>query len=329
MRAMVMAAGKGTRLSPLTDVLPKPAIPVANEPVMGHLLRLLASQGINDVVSNISYKADWMRRIFGDGTAYGVRLTWSEETELLGTAGGVKRVEAFLRADDGPFLVLSGDGLHAADLPALVRAHTQAGAVATLGLTRVADPSEYGVAILDDEGLITSFQEKPPLGEELSDLANTGIYVFDQRVLDLIPAETFHDFGSDVFPALLAAGERVLGVPLDGYWNDIGGLEAYRDTNLAVMDGRVPAMLPEHDGRFSEDVLVHPSATIGDDVVITGPSVVGPDVVIEAGARISRSVLLPGARVDGDALLAAATYGSSAGLAAWAEALAEPRASAV
>ena len=131
-----MAAGKGTRLAPLTDVLPKPAIPVANEPVMGHLLRLLASQGFRRVACNIAYKADIMREVFGDGTAYGVELAWSEEPEPLGTAGGLRNAQPLL-AEGEPVVVLSGDGLHAADIGALVRRHTESGAFATLGLSAV------------------------------------------------------------------------------------------------------------------------------------------------------------------------------------------------
>src|SRR5262249_273382 len=145
--------------------------------------------------------------------------------------------------------VLSGDGLHDVDLAALVARHRAAGALATIALTRVAQPDQYGVAILDDDGWVTSFQEKPPPGSELSDLANTGIYVFDPAVFDMLPpAGTFYDFGDDLFPRLVAEAEqtgtpRLLGVRVDGYWNDVGGLEAFRDGNLALLDGRLDILV--------------------------------------------------------------------------------------
>jgi len=321
----LMAAGKGTRLAPLTDVLPKPAIPVANEPVMGHLLRLLARQGFRRVVSNIAYKADVMKSVFGDGSAWGVDLVWSEEPEPLGTAGGLRYAEASLRRDrpEAPTLILSGDGLHDVDLVALVRAHESAGAVATLALTPVEDASEYGVVIQDGRGLVTGFQEKPAPGTEQSKLANTGIYVFDARIFDLIPARgEFHDFGEDVFPRLLAEGLPVLGVPLPGYWNDIGGLEALREGNFAAIDGRVDTGSELLDAVSQPGVVVHPSAHVSSEAVLIAPVVVGADAVIEGGARISRSVILPGARVPAGSLLAAGTFGSQDGLLAWSRSLA-------
>lgn len=327
MRAMVMAAGRGTRLAPLTDVLPKPALPVGNEPVMGRLLRRLAAQGFREVVVNISYKADDMRRIFGDGSAFGVAITWSHEVELLGTAGGVKNAESFLRRDDDqPVVVLSGDGLHDADVVELMRRHTAAGAFATLGLTRVSDPSEYGVAILDEHGLITAFQEKPSRADALSDLANTGIYVLDPTVFDLIPDGAFHDFGNDVFPRLQREGRPMLGVELEGYWNDIGGLEAYRDSNLAVVDGRLDAgdgSAASDEDAASAGVLVHPTADVHAQASLVAPVVIGAGAVVEQGARVARSVVLPGARVAAGTMLAAATVGDVEGLAAWASSLAE------
>lgn len=315
MRAMVMAAGRGTRLAPFTDALPKPALPVANEPVMGHLLRLLARHGIRDVVANIHYRADDMRRVFGDGTAFGVNLAWSYEHELLGTAGGVKNVAGFLLEHGDTCIVLSGDGLHDVDLNRLVAQHHEAQAWATIALSPVSDPSEYGVAILDDDGFIVAFQEKPSRDEARSNLCNTGIYVFGRELLDRIPAGEFHDFGNDVFPALMRdGGRRVLGVPVEGYWNDIGGLEAYRDGNLAAVDGRMPLAGGDEAGG---EQLVHPTARVAADATLIGPCVVGAGACVGAGAQVSHSVLLPGASIEAGALVGASTIGSADGLARW------------
>jgi len=161
MRAFIMAAGRGTRLAPLTDVVPKPLIPIANEPAIVGLLRTCARHGIRDVVINVSYMGDQLINAVGDGSSLGVRVVWSQEDEPLGTAGGMKNAEALLRDGDEPVLVLSGDGLHDIDLSAAAAAHRAAGVMATIVLCPVDDPQEYGVAVRDEGGFITSFQEKP------------------------------------------------------------------------------------------------------------------------------------------------------------------------
>jgi NDP-sugar pyrophosphorylase family protein len=305
MRAFVMAAGKGTRLRPLTDVLPKPSLPVANEPVLGRLLRDLAQHGIREIAANASYKADLLQAVIGDGTAYGVNLEWSVETELLGTAGGVKKMDAFLREGDDIFIVLSGDGLHDIDITAAVRAHRDKGALATIVLSRVDDPSEYGVAVLDARGFITGFQEKPAREDALSDLCNTGVYIFNTSVLDRIPAGEFYDFGDNLLPELVGEGAQVLGVVHDGVWNDIGGLDAYRESNLYLA--------------AEAGLIVHGAATVHPSAELTAPVVIGAGATVGANARIASSVILPGAAVPEGAVLAAAVFGSTDGLLEWAD----------
>lgn len=332
MRAFVMAAGRGTRLAPLTDILPKPTLPVGNEPVMGHLLRLLARNGVRHVTSNIAYLADRMEAVFGDGTPWGVELTWSREPELLGTAGGMRFAEGTLLDGDEPVLVLSGDGLHDVDIAALVARHRDAGALATIALTHVDQADQYGVAVVDEDGWIGGFQEKPAPGTELSNLANTGIYVFSREVFDLLPpAGKFHDFGDDLFPELvrLAAGDgrqRLLGVAVDGYWNDIGGLEAFRQGSLALLDGQLDILVrhEQDGGSWGDQVLVHHTARIDANVTFVGPCIVGPHASIGHDAHIAHSVVLPGARVPEGALVVAATFGDVDGLRRWADELAAP-----
>jgi NDP-sugar pyrophosphorylase family protein len=313
-----MAAGKGTRLAPLTDVLPKPAVPVANEPVMGRMLRLLARQGFRQITCNISYKADIMRAVFGDGTAWGVDIVWSEESEPLGTAGGLRNAERHVRNGDEPILILSGDGLHDANLAALVAAHRERGARVTMGLTRVLDASQYGVAVQSDDGWITGFQEKPAPGTEVSRLANTGIYVLDPSVLDdMPPAGEFYDFGSDLFPRMVAAGDRVLGVELPGFWDDVGSLEELLAGTFAVLDGRV-SDLP--NGEVADGgILIHPDAKVDSTVMLHAPCVIGPGATVGAGAALSSAVVLPGAIIEPGTMVAAGIVGAPEGLKAWAE----------
>lgn len=314
-----MAAGRGERLRPFTDVVPKPALPVANEPVMGYALRLLAAHGIRDVVANAWWKADILQRVFGDGSAYGVNLVWSMEDEPLGTAGGVKHAEAHLRDGAEPVLILSGDGLHAADLSALIRAHRESGALVTLGLIEVTEPSEYGVTVLDGAGWVTAFQEKPAPGTELSRLANTGIYVLDPSIFDRLPTDgEFYDFGSQLFPELMGVEKAMYGFQLDTYWNDIGGAEAWVDATLALVQGRIqlPGLEQPEDGK-----LIHPTARVSPDAHIVGPCVIGASCTVEAGASVVRAVVMPGTTMQSGDVAAGGLVGSLAGLDSWAQSI--------
>lgn len=324
--AFVMAAGKGTRLGPWTTVVPKPALPVVNEPALGFLLRLAARHGIRDVVANASWLADVMTGIFGDGSAHGVVLSWSIEDAPLGTVGGVIAAQDRLRDGDEPILVLSGDGLHDVDLGAVERAHRASGALATLALLPVADPSEYGVAVLDGGGRITGFQEKPARGTELSRLANTGIYVLQPEVLDLCAGWGLTDFGSELFPRMLQERLHLHGHELSStYWNDIGDLDEWRATNTAVLDGLVdvgPGVWREA-GEDGDRILVHPTARIGNRVELTGPCVIGAGAQIGDGARLRSAMVLPYAEVPRDLVVASGTVGSLTGLERWARELAE------
>lgn len=317
-----MAAGRGTRLAPLTDVVPKPALPIVGEPVMGRLLRLLARHGVQDVVANSSYLADVLESIIGDGSAHGVRLTWSREREPLGTAGGVRAAEPLLRDGDEPVLILSADGLHELDLSRLVAAHRSSGALVTMALTRVDDPSQYGVVVTDSDGWVTQFQEKPARDQVLSDCANTGIYVVSSEAFDeMPPAGEFYDFGNELLPKLVERRARVLGVEMSGYWNDIGGHHAFREASFALLDGRLGSLDDAAEQLHGDQVYVHPTAVVGADVGITGPAVIEAGARIDAGARIARSVVLPGAHVPADTMLAGATFGSTTGLQSWARSL--------
>ncbi len=225
MKALVLAAGQGTRLRPLTLHQPKAMLPIGGKPLIGHIVALLRRHGVTDIAVNLHHCPDAIRDYLGDGRSFGVRIVYSHESELLGTAGAAKRLEGFL---DETFFVYYGDVLTTANLTALAEFHRAKGAWATVGVHRVSDPWTKGVIEWDEaSGRIERFVEKPPRGQEPSDLANAGIYVMEPRVLSYIPADRFCDFGYDVFPALLAEDAPVYAYPLQDYLMDIGSMEKY------------------------------------------------------------------------------------------------------
>jgi NDP-sugar pyrophosphorylase family protein len=299
-RAMILAGGLSTRLYPLTKTVPKPLVPVAGEPISGNVMRWLASFGLRDVAINVFYHADAVRAAFGDGSAFGVDLTYLDERELTGSAGALKQLESRF---DRTFVVVGCDVLTDADLASLIRFHHERGALATIGLIEADEVDQYGVVVLDDDGRITGFQEKPAPGTELSHLVNTGIYVFEPEIFERIPADTFYDFGKQVFPELLADGLPFYGMTLTGaYWRDIGTPSEYRRANVDVLEGRVRLVSGRSNGvppdatvgagvTIDGDVRIGAYAVIGDHARIVGPTVIGNDARIGADAVIERSIL--------------------------------------
>lgn len=305
---MVLGAGIGSRLDPLTRSLPKPAVPVVGKPVIGHILDHLKHYGITEIMINVQYLGDKLRATIGDGSAYGVKVSYSVEEELWGDAGGVKRCEAFFRdSDDETFMVVGGDDLSDMDFGAIIAEHRAKDATATIGAKRVEDPSQFGIAVTDENGFITRFQEKPAPGTAFSNLANTGVYLFKKKVLDTIPAATFYGFGKDVLPALLAAGEPMLAVPTDAYWEDVGNLTIYRKAQRDCLDGTVKVVFPEGQ-RVAENCFVCAGAQV--DGTISDYTVVGKGAVIEAGAVVKNSVLWDGAVVTAGTYLENCVVGS-------------------
>jgi mannose-1-phosphate guanylyltransferase len=305
-RAMILAGGMSTRLYPLTKEVPKPLVPVAGEPISGHVMRWLASHGFTEIAINVFYLAEKVEAAFGDGSWYGVDLHYLREPRLTGSAGGLKQMEGWF---DDTFVVVGCDDLTDADLGALVRFHRERGALATIGLIEADEVDQYGVVILDDDGRIREFQEKPPKGTERSKLVNTGIYVFEPEIFERIPAETFYDFGKQVFPELLADGLPFFGMTLAGaYWRDIGTPDEYRRANEDVLTGRV--RIPgaratgvaetadvSDDARLEGPVRVGDSARIESGARITGPSIVGDDVVVGEDAVLERTIVWDGATI--------------------------------
>ncbi len=231
-----MAGGEGTRLRPLTSNQPKPMLPMANIPMMEHVVNLLRQHGFEDIVVTVAFMANAIRTYFGDGSEFGVRMVYATESTPLGTAGSVRNARDEL---DERFLVISGDVLTDIDLTQVVDFHDQRGGLATLALKAVDNPLEFGIVITDEDGSIERFLEKPTWGQVFSDTINTGIYVLEPEIFDFIPEGQPVDFSGESFPDALAAGKALYGYVADGYWEDVGTLEAYLQSHQDILDQNV------------------------------------------------------------------------------------------
>lgn len=317
--AMVLAAGLGTRLRPLTFELPKPMVPLLDRPAMAHTVDLLHRHGIDRIVANLHYFPDTIRDYFGD------ELEYFLEEELLGTAGGVRNAREFF--GDDPFLVISGDALTDLDVTRLLERHQSAGGVATLCVTKVSDTSEYGVVIHDADGRIQGFQEKPHPDEALSDLANCGMYLFSPEIFDYFPDTPFVDFATDVFPRLLEAGVPFHIHELDEYWNDVGSLDELRNGTFDALRGELhlealpdagPEAIIVGDGSSLDaaelvegPIWVGKDVTIGAGVRLQGPLVIGDGSVVGEGSALKRSIVLPGTTIQSNTILIEAITGQT------------------
>lgn len=334
MKAVIMAGGKGTRLRPLTSNQPKPMIPIANKPCMEHIVNLLKRHGFEDILVTVGFMPEAIQDYFGDGSDWEVNIEYSVEDEPMGTAGSVKLAEDRLSER---FVVVSGDALTDADLAKAVAFHEDRGAEATLVLQEVDDPSEFGIVVVDDEGRVERFLEKPDPEEVFSYTANTGIYVLEPSVLEDMPAGEEYDFADDLFPKLLDADRPVYGyVTEKPYWEDIGNIGQYMDAQKAVLNGEVRGVRPPGEevregvylgqGVEVEGQLEGPVA-LGDNVRVAsgarvGPhSVIAPGVSISSGASVVRSTLAEDSVVGQDAELDGALVGRSCDIRAEARLL--------
>jgi len=261
---------------------PKPLLPVVNQPIMEHVLRLLKRHGFAETVVTVQFLASLVRNYFGDGEEFGMSLQYATEEMPLGTAGSVKNAEDALR--DEPFLVISGDALTDFDLSAMVRFHRENGALVTVGLTRVPNPLEFGIVIVDDDGRIQRFLEKPTWGQVFSDTVNTGIYVMEPEVLAEVPAGELVDWSGDVFPRLLKQGAPLFGWIADGYWEDVGTHESYLKAQVDVLSGRVETQIAGFE--VSPGIWIAPGAEVDPEAILTGPLCIGEYAKIEAGAQL-------------------------------------------
>lgn len=331
MRAMVLAAGLGTRLRPITYAVPKPMVPVLNRPVMEHSVRLLVRHGFSEAIANLHWFPETIEGHFGDGSQLGIELSYSHEEQLLGTAGGVRNVAEFL---GDSFLVVAGDALTDIDFTAMREFHESHDGLVTLATKRVANTDEYGVVIAGEDGRIQGFQEKPDPAEALSDLANTCIYMFRREIFDYFPEPgtskaagvedppEFTDWAMDVFPALLENDVPFYSHEIEAYWNDIGNAEELKQGSIDALRGAVevetgvPEVSPGVRSASSLEgvevegpVLVGAGVEFGAGARIQGPAIVGDGCRIGAGAWVRDSILLAGSELPAEGMLVGAIAG--------------------
>jgi mannose-1-phosphate guanylyltransferase/mannose-1-phosphate guanylyltransferase/phosphomannomutase len=331
MKAMILAAGLGTRLRPVTYAVPKPMVPVLNRPVMEHSVRLLVRHGFGEAIANLHWFPETIEDHFGDGSELGLELSYSREDQLLGTAGGVRKAADFL---GDSFLVVAGDSLTDLDFAAMREFHESHDGLVTMATKRVADTDQYGVVIAGEDGRVQGFQEKPDPAEALSDLANTCIYMFRSEIFDFFPApgtskaageddpDGFADWAMDVFPALLEGDVPFYSHEIDAYWNDIGNIAELRQGNLDALHGAVElepgapevadgirSSSPLGDAEVEGAVLVGAGVELGEGVRIQGPAIVGDGCRIGDGAWIRDSILLAGTELAPEAMVIGAIAG--------------------
>jgi NDP-sugar pyrophosphorylase family protein len=309
-KAVIIAGGLGTRLRPLTYNIPKPIVPVGNRPFILHQIELLKQHGITEIILNLHYLMDEIKAVLGDGRKYGVKLYYSLEKHPLGTAGAVKNAEEFF--DDEPLLVFNGDVLTDINLTQVIAFHKKNKARATLTLTRVEDPTAYGLIVTDKHGVVTQFIEKPSWEQVANvkkhgtaDTINAGIYVLDPKVFRGVPADTEYSFERQLFPGLLAKGELVCGYVSDRYWIDIGKPEQYRQAHEAILRNEVAVRV--HGARIDNRYWIGDHVKIAKSARMIGPSIIGQKAVIGDDSRIKDySVLGDGVQVGKNCTLAGA-----------------------
>jgi mannose-1-phosphate guanylyltransferase / phosphomannomutase len=281
MKAVVMAGGEGTRLRPLTSNQPKPMVPIVGKPCMEHILELLREHGLTDVIVTVAFLPQAIRSYFGEGETLGLTVGYSVEESPLGTAGSVRLAARQL---DETFLVISGDALCDLDLTKLIEFHKERGAAVTIGLKSVDNPLEFGIVVTDEEGRIERFLEKPSWGQVFSDTINTGIYVLEPEVLKHVPTDRPYDFSKELFPYLLEMGRPLYGYVMDGYWQDIGNLDQYRQANFDALDEHVKLNIPGI--RIRGNVWLGEGVDIADLDQVEGPALIGNYCRVAPGASV-------------------------------------------
>ena len=301
-KAVIMAGGFGTRLRPLTVTVPKPMVPLANRPLMEHIVNLLRTHGINDVLSVLYYQPDHITGYFGSGEDFGISMEYVLAAADFGTAGAVRNAAEHLRTR---FIIISGDVLTDFDLAKAIAYHEEKKAMATILLTEVPNPLAYGIVLTKPDGRIERFLEKPSWGEVFSDTINTGIYIFEPEALDLIPYRREFDFSKDLFPLMLEKGLPLYGYVAKGYWRDIGNLNEYQRAVQDVLEQKVQISLPgDRSGSVTMDrgttvsptaklngfVVLGDNCRIGDHAVVSN-SILGNNVTVDSAANIDSAVI--------------------------------------
>ncbi|QKQ72820.1 sugar phosphate nucleotidyltransferase [Nostoc sp. TCL240-02] len=327
MKAMILAAGKGTRVRPITYTIPKPMIPILQKPVMEFLLELLRQHGFDQIMVNVSHLAEEIENYFRDGQRFGVQIAYSFEGkiddegklegEAIGSAGGMRRIQDFSPFFDDTFVVLCGDALIDLDLTAAVKWHRAKGAIATIITKSVPqeEVSSYGVVVTDEEGRVKAFQEKPSTEEALSTNINTGIYIFEPEVFNYIPSDVEYDIGSQLFPKLVEIKAPFYAIPMDFEWVDIGKVPDYWRAIRGVLLGEIKnVQIPGHEVApgiytglnvavnwdkvdITGPVYIGGMTRIEDGAKIVGPAMIGPNCWICSGATVENSVIFEWSRL--------------------------------
>src|ERR687883_302359 len=282
-----MAGGEGTRLRPLTSNQPKPMVSIVGKPCMEHILELLRSHGFEDVIVTVAFLPQAIRSYFGNGETIGMDINYSVEESPLGTAGSVRLASGRL---DDTFLVISGDALTDVDLTKVVDFHREKGAAVTIALKSVENPLEFGIVVTDEDGRIERFLEKPSWGQVFSDTINTGIYVLEPEVMQHVPTDRPYDFSKELFPLLLEMGRPIYGYVFDGYWQDIGNLDQFRQANLDALEERVRLNIPGI--RIRGNVWLGDGVEIADLEQVEGPALLGNYCRVAPGASVGEYSVL-------------------------------------
>ncbi len=301
MKAVVMAGGFGTRIQPLTTSVPKPMIPVFNKPMMEYIMTSLKNAGITEIAVLLYFKPDVIKNYFGDGSSLGVKLHYFVPDDDYGTAGAVKKAESFL---DERFIVVSGDLVTDFNIPEIIGYHEAKNSKATITLTSVSDPLQFGVVITDADGKILRFLEKPGWGEVFSDTINTGIYVFEPEVLKYIPENKPFDFSKDLFPSIMATGTPIYGYNAKGYWRDVGNPDSYRTSLLEIAEGQVKLPIAGDKKEYPTGILYSgKNVKIDNSVKVNGLVVIGDNCVIGENATLSDCCLGNGCIIGEETLI--------------------------
>ncbi len=324
LKAVILVGGPGTRLQPLTHYMPKSMVPVLNKPFMEYTIAYLKQFGIEDIILALNYLPDVIQNRFGDGSKFGVRLTYCVENSPMGTAGAVKNTEPYLSST---FIVLNGDVFTDLDIAGMLACHWNKGARATISLHRVDDPSAFGAVETDSEQRVKRFVEKPRPGEATTNWVNAGIYVLEPEVLGHVPANSHYMFEEGLFPLLLELGEPVYSYLRSGYWLDMGNPGKYLSLNCDLLSAKTSSpLIRDSNGNriyYDRDVAIHPSARIAAPAVIgskcqisqgvhiRGPVVIGPGCHLKEGVSIENAVLWSDVYIGANARLKQCIIGSS------------------
>lgn len=317
---MILAAGEATRLRPLTYLVPKALVPILNRPVMEYVVTLLVKHGCREILVNLHHLGEQIERHFADGAALGARITYQHEEVLLGTAGSVRYAQRFF---DGTFIVIGCDDLTDVDLSYLLDFHRRSSALATIAVRPVADTTEYGVVVTQPDGRIVRFVEKPKPEEAPSNLANTGVYIFEPEIMKYIPANEFYDFGRQVFPSLLDAGQPFCACQVECTWRDIGTIQEYLHANFDLLDQEAPraatagfllgsGCAAAGTANLKPPVALGDSATVGSSAEVGPYVVLGPESHVGAKASLERAVVWADVAVPDSARVSNAVVTSQA-----------------